>query len=298
MKTVGIALYPDDPTCSAAIVTLGPEHREMLSRVFNFMWEAANELAWGPESPDSSPAAVAPPPMSRESSAQGTYGYSQSPDLKVRDFAYVKTTDPSAYAYPEPARDSYAYDYQSSTQSRGYVEPVVHSYNSIPSQPAYGSSARNSLDFAYNNVYPYASYNPAPPAHTIPTAADSNPHEETYVTRTASQEARARRARDAYMRDHEARARQAAEAREQEAREQEARAQRENSIVLDDVPMRYPTEATPASDMSAEAAVALGRQHRREVTKQMRTQELRAKRARALYLQRTYGQKSRNMILA
>jgi hypothetical protein len=62
--------------------------------------------------------------------------------------------------------------------------------------------------------------------------------------------------------------------------------------------MRYPTEATPASDMSAEAAVALGRQHRREVTKQMRTQELRAKRARALYLQRTYGQKSRNMILA
>ncbi|GMK58028.1 hypothetical protein CspeluHIS016_0500600 [Cutaneotrichosporon spelunceum] len=306
---VSLALYPPDPCCSTATVVLPPEHREILSSVFAFMWDTANALCYERNTPSSSPATVALPPMSRECSMQGyNYGHGrihnrgQSPGPKARDFAYDEHTDPYR-TYPDSDsrwhRSPFDYAVASAHETRGFADRAPQ--HSLSSQPTYGtSSVRGSLDFGYTLPYPQPSNNPAPPSHAFAPVAHVNLRlEETYVSRTASQEARARKAQDAYMLEQEARARRAAETR---ALEEQAQRQRplvfNDHLQVNEVPHVASPADTADADLSAEHFTAAARLHRREVTKQMRTKELRAKRARALYLQRTYGPRSRNMILA
>ncbi|BEJ17780.1 hypothetical protein CspHIS471_0700480 [Cutaneotrichosporon sp. HIS471] len=308
ITNVGLALYPADPCCSTATVTLLLEHREILSGLFSFMWNAANALCYRPKSSYSSPATVASPLMSRECSTQGpNYGHGhshgQSPDPKARDFAYDKHADPYSRAYPESdARwHSSPFDYTAASAYEAHDLANRAPQHSLPSQPTDGSSSvRHSRDFEHTLSQPHAAYSPIPPSHALPAAADTNPPlEEAYLSRTASQEARARKAQDAYMLEQKARARRTAE-----ARELEAQAQRQHTFVFDNhieaphVVLAAVADVSVESVEPVEQCAAPARSHRREVTKQMRTKELRAKRARALYLQRTYGPKSRNMILA
>ncbi|BEI89978.1 uncharacterized protein CcaverHIS019_0300480 [Cutaneotrichosporon cavernicola] len=302
IANVGLALYPADPCCSTATVTLLLEHREILSGLFSFMWNAANALCYGPESLYCSPATVAPPLMSRDCSTQGpNYGHchshGQSPDPKARAFAYDKHADPYSRAYPESdARwHSSPFDYTAASAYEAHGLANRAQQHSLPSQPACGSSSvRHSRDFEHVLSQPHETYSPIPPSHALPAAADTSPPlEEVYLSRTASQEARARRARDAYMLEQKARARRTAE-----ARELEEQAQRQHTFVFDNEIEAPHVVLAAVGDVSLEQCAAPARSHRREVTKQMRTKELRAKRARALYLQRTYGPKSRNMILA
>ncbi|CAK9783754.1 hypothetical protein CC85DRAFT_288292 [Cutaneotrichosporon oleaginosum] len=310
IMTIGTALKPVDRQSSGMIINLGPSHCDALARVLNYMWEVANELCWIPQRPHVISVAAAPPvhAMSTDLSTQGRgFGstYAEPPAPIARDFAYANTVGPNAYGHGYFGYHGISNMYQrtATCAPHNYSQPSVasiHDYTAVPLPPAYSyAPAYNRTDYgvqSYANQYPtpapYQYPTPAPSSHITPAAADPTPAlgQTTHSTRT---EVRARNAREAYMLEQEARARQA-----DEAREQEARALRENARVLFESIAHVSHQVELDADLEMENEETSARSQRRGLAKPMRAQELRAKRARALYLQRTYGQRARNHILA